>query len=38
VTDDQLKGAPKFIQDDWDFGDRVQEAQLLGYYGYPLYW
>jgi hypothetical protein len=37
VSDEQLKGAPKFVQDNWDFGDRVREAELLGYYGYPPY-
>lgn len=37
VTDEQLKGAPKFAQDNWDFGDRTEEAALLGYYGYPPY-
>ena len=37
VTDEQLQGAPKFAQDNWDFGDRTREAELLGYYGYPFY-
>ncbi|MBW8708294.1 MAG: PRC-barrel domain-containing protein [Alphaproteobacteria bacterium] len=37
VTDEQLHGAPKFVRDNWDFGDRVREAELLVYYGYPPY-
>jgi PRC-barrel domain protein len=37
VTDEQLQGAPKFAHDNWDFGDRTREAELLGYYGYPFY-
>jgi hypothetical protein len=32
VTDEQLRGAPKFARDHWDFGDR---SELLGYYGFP---
>jgi len=35
VTDEQLLGAPKFARDNWDFGDRAREVELLGYYGYP---
>ena len=38
VTDDQLKGAPKFARDNWDFGDRAKEAALFDYYGAPPYW
>jgi hypothetical protein len=30
--------APKFVEDNWDFGDRVREAELFGYYGYPPYY
>ena len=37
VTDEQLRGAPKFVQDKWDFGDRSHEVELLGYYGFPPY-
>ena len=36
VTDEQLRGAPRFDRDNWDFGDRVQETKLLDYYGVPL--
>jgi hypothetical protein len=35
VTDEQLQGAPKFARDNWDFGDRAREVELLGYYGFP---
>ena len=38
LSDQQLKGAPKFARNNWDFGDRVQEAALLDYYGMPPYW
>ena len=38
VTDEQLKGAPKFDRDSWDFGDRTQEAALFDYYNTPPYW
>jgi hypothetical protein len=38
VSDQQLKGAPKFVRDHWDFGDRAQEAALFDYYGTPPYW
>jgi len=37
VTDDQLKGAPKYARDGWDFGDRAKEAALLDYYGTTPY-
>ena len=37
VTDDQLRGAPKFVRGNWDFGDRTREVELLGYYGFPPY-
>ena len=38
VTDDQLKGAPKYARDGWDFGDRTKEATLFDYYGATPYW
>jgi hypothetical protein len=38
VTDDQLKGAPKYARDGWDFGDRAKEAALFDYYGTTPYW
>ena len=38
VTDDQLKGAPKYARDGWDFGDRAKEAALFDYYGATPYW
>jgi hypothetical protein len=37
VSDQQLKGAPKFDRSSWDFGDRVQEAAVFDYYGLPPY-
>ncbi|HVV27349.1 MAG TPA: PRC-barrel domain-containing protein [Rhizomicrobium sp.] len=37
VTDEQLNGAPRFSRDNWDFGDRTSEAELLGYYNIPPY-
>jgi hypothetical protein len=37
VTDEQLRGAPKFVQDNWDFGDRITEAELLAYYNVSPY-
>lgn len=39
ITDDQLKGAPKFRpNDDWTYDDRERETALLGYYGSAPYW
>ncbi|HKX64081.1 MAG TPA: PRC-barrel domain-containing protein [Rhizomicrobium sp.] len=38
VTDDQLKGAPSYARDGWDFGDRNKEAALFEYYGTAPYW
>ena len=38
VTDDQLKGAPAYARDGWDFGDRAKEAALFDYYGATPYW
>jgi hypothetical protein len=38
VTDEQLKGSPKFERENWDFGDRTKEAALFDYYGTPPYW
>ena len=37
LTDDQLKGAPKFgSEEEWDDGTRDNE--IYGYYGVPPYW
>ena len=38
VTDDQLKGAPAYARDGWDFGDRAKEQALYDYYGAAPYW
>jgi hypothetical protein len=38
LSDQQLKGAPKFARNNWDFGDRAQETALFDYYGTPPYW
>jgi hypothetical protein len=37
ISDEQLKGAPKFARNNWDFGDRTQEMALFDYYGMPPY-
>jgi hypothetical protein len=39
VTDEQLKGAPKYRRDEeWDDGDRDRDTFIYGYYGVPPYW
>jgi hypothetical protein len=39
ISEQQLKGAPKFGKDDsWDYSDRGQESALYSYYGATPYW
>jgi hypothetical protein len=39
IDDDRLRHAPSFGADqDFDWGDRSQEAELHRYYGIPPYW
>ena len=39
ISEDELKNAPSFGADqDFDWGDRSQEAALHRYYGIPPYW
>ena len=39
VTEDQLKGAPKFSQStDWNWADRARDRQIYGYYDTPLWY
>ena len=39
LTDDQLKRAPNYLEDEGlDFGDRDRDAAISGYYGVPPYW
>jgi hypothetical protein len=39
IDEDELKRAPSFRADeDFDWGDRSQEAELHRYYGVPPYW
>ena len=40
ISDDQLKGAPKFRADEtwWDDGNRDRDTMIYGYYGVPPYW
>jgi sporulation protein YlmC with PRC-barrel domain len=39
LTDEQLKGAPKFREKDaWTYGDRNRESALFAYYGATPYW
>lgn len=39
VTEDQLKGAPKFSQStDWNWGDRARDREIYDYYGTPLWY
>ena len=39
ITDDQLKGAPKYSQSEsWDWGDRKRHERLHDYYRVPPYW
>ena len=39
LSDDQLKGAPKFRKDEpWEYEDRGRENALYSYYGVTPYW
>jgi hypothetical protein len=39
VTEDQLKGAPKFNRDtDWNWADRARDREIYDYYGTPLWY
>jgi hypothetical protein len=39
VTEDQLKGAPKFSQStDWNWGDRARDREIYDYYKEPLWY
>ncbi len=39
VTEDQLKGAPKFNRNtDWDWSDRSRDRSVYGYYKTPLWY
>lgn len=39
VTQDQLKGAPKFNRSsDWDWSDRARDRTVYGYYNTPLWY
>ena len=37
VTDEQLKGAPHYRDDEWA-DDRERDAAVYGYWGVPPYW
>ena len=40
VTDEQLKGAPKYRRDDTVVGEerRTRDSAIYGYWGAPPYW
>jgi PRC-barrel domain len=39
VTEDQLKGAPKYNQHkDWDWADRANDRRVYSYYNTPLWY
>jgi hypothetical protein len=39
ISDEQLKGAPKYNQSEsWDWGDRKRHEKLHDYYRVPPYW
>ena len=39
VTEDQLKGAPKYNRaTDWDWSDRARDREVYAYYGTPLWY
>jgi hypothetical protein len=39
ITEDQLKGAPKFNQNsDWDWSDRSRDRMVYDYYDTPLWY
>jgi hypothetical protein len=39
VTEDQVKGAPKYNQHkEWDWSDRANDRRVYGYYNTPLWY
>ena len=39
ISEDQLKGAPKFRRDEeWDWSDRERSRRISDYYGATPYW
>jgi hypothetical protein len=39
ISDEQLKGAPKFRRgEDWDWSDRERSRRIYDYYGATPYW
>jgi hypothetical protein len=39
VTEDQLKGAPKYAKSqEWDWADRENDRRVYDYYGTPLWY
>ena len=39
VTEDQLKGAPRFSRStDWNWSDRANDQRVYGYYNTPLWY
>ena len=39
ISDEQLKGAPKFRRDEeWDWSDRERNRRIYDYYGATPYW
>ena len=39
VTEDQLKGAPKFGRyENWDWSNRTNDERVYGYYNTPLWY
>jgi hypothetical protein len=39
ITEDQLKGAPKYNRaTDWDWSDRARDREVYAYYGTPLWY
>ena len=39
ISDEQLRGAPKFSRDQsWEYEDRGREGALYSYYGATPYW
>jgi hypothetical protein len=39
VTEDQLKGAPKYSRStDWDWSDRARDLEIYDYYKTPLWY
>ena len=39
ISEEQLRGAPKFSEDeDWDWSDRERARRISDYYGTTPYW